>query len=289
MSTYVSNSEQESEEYFDDERDILVCGPNNEEMLETFTEHFESELILAIDCEGVNLGRKGTIELVQVSTPHMDVLFDVQGVIKTSKIVLFLKKLLEDSRKIKIMFDCRMDADALFHHLGITLKNVHDAQVYDMTNSCTTIRPNLKQCLLRYGISITTRDSNVYASNFRYWATRPLTQEMKTRAVGDVNQLFALREQQLESMSNDEQFVGKAKSDNAAAGTKDALVATVMIRKSKIGLFIGKGGSNLRSLEALLGCTFKTHHADSFSLPVHVYASDKTRLDRALLHLNSYK
>ena len=269
-----------------DDGNIIVCGSDSEEFLETFAEHFDSESILAVDCEGVNLGRTGTIELVQVSTPHMNVLFDVQGVTKTSKIALFLKKILGDPTKIKIMFDCRIDSDALYHHLGVTLDNVHDAQVYDMINSNNTNRPNLKKCMLSYGIEITTRDSNVYATNFRYWATRPLTMEMKERATGDVNQLFELRERQLELMSESKQNIASTESQVSVSCMKDGLVASFNIKKSKIGLFIGRGGSNLRSLECRFNCQFQTQKTDSPSLPTIVYAPNQQVLDRVIMYMH---
>ena len=86
------------------------------------------EKVLALDCEGVNLGRRGEVSIIQIATPSECFLLDVQGKETTAATVALAKEILEDASVCKIIHDCRVDSDALLHLLGITLKNVHDTQ-----------------------------------------------------------------------------------------------------------------------------------------------------------------
>jgi len=85
------------------------------------------EMLLALDCEGVNLGRRGEVSIIQIATTSMCFLLDVQC--KTAATVALAKEILENDSICKIIHDCRADSDALKHLLSITLKNVHDTQV----------------------------------------------------------------------------------------------------------------------------------------------------------------
>lgn len=83
---------------------------------------------VTVDAEGVNLGPKGPMTLLQVATPDRQVyLFDLlsnPALLQEGK----LRELLESERLVKVMHDCRNDSAALYHQFGITLKNVFDTQ-----------------------------------------------------------------------------------------------------------------------------------------------------------------
>lgn len=84
---------------------------------------------LAVDIEGVNLGRHGEICITQVADRRGYVyLFDVTtlGNIAFSS---GLKTVLEAEGVAKLFFDCRGDADALFHLYGVFPQHVLDMQV----------------------------------------------------------------------------------------------------------------------------------------------------------------
>ncbi|KAJ1482847.1 ribonuclease H-like domain-containing protein [Baffinella frigidus] len=74
--------------------------------------------LLALDCEGVNLGRRGEISLIQLATPEECFLLDVQDAPRTADVVALAKEILEDESVCKIIHDCKADSDALSHLLG---------------------------------------------------------------------------------------------------------------------------------------------------------------------------
>lgn len=86
---------------------------------------------LAVDCEGYNLGRSGTLTLLQIATPDKRVyLFRIQDPDAREKMMAAgLRAVLESSAVKKIMHDCRNDSDALYHHAGVSLKGVIDTQM----------------------------------------------------------------------------------------------------------------------------------------------------------------
>jgi len=63
---------------------------------------------LALDCEGVNLGRSGTLTVLILATTSKVFIFDI---LKLEKEVFDegLRDVLEDETKEKLMFDCRQD------------------------------------------------------------------------------------------------------------------------------------------------------------------------------------
>ena len=74
--------------------------------------------LLSFDCEGVNLGRRGEISLIQLATPEECFLLDVQDAPRTADVVALAKEILEDESVCKIVHDCKADSDALYHLLG---------------------------------------------------------------------------------------------------------------------------------------------------------------------------
>lgn len=86
---------------------------------------------LAVDLEGVNLGRRGTITVITVATRDVVYLFDLLN-LGPSAFDSGLKSLLEDPDAEKLMFDCRHDADALWHLYGVYLDGVLDLQLMDV-------------------------------------------------------------------------------------------------------------------------------------------------------------
>eukprot|EP01061_Rhynchopus_euleeides_P018309 TRINITY_DN3025_c0_g2_i3.p1 TRINITY_DN3025_c0_g2~~TRINITY_DN3025_c0_g2_i3.p1 ORF type:complete len:338 (+),score=105.42 TRINITY_DN3025_c0_g2_i3:129-1142(+) len=89
----------------------------------------EGSEYVAVDCEGKNLGRAGTLELLQIGTDKHVLLIDVPAIGKAA--AQHLRPMLEDSRILKLLWDCRMDSDVLKHFLDISLKGVVDMQLAD--------------------------------------------------------------------------------------------------------------------------------------------------------------
>ncbi|CAD7971039.1 unnamed protein product [Amoebophrya sp. A120] len=208
--------------------------------------------VIAVDSEGVDLSRVGQLCIVQLATLDGASCFilDLLGKEESDPLVAWLRELLEDDSVEKIIHDCRMDSDALFHHLQIRLENVHDTACWF---TVSTGRPNvgLNDTLRFYELPPNAdRDNSVYRTNHAFWATRPLTASMLARAGGDLDSLFLLREKQVEkaSGSSGADARSRKKSEEFLNVARDAKVHTFVVRGS-VGGFIGRGGVNIRSLE----------------------------------------
>lgn len=72
---------------------------------------------LAVDCEGVQLSREGRLCLVQIGGNSAVYILDVISLLEQatgkSALVLILKTLFGDSNRVKVLHDCRHDAEAL--------------------------------------------------------------------------------------------------------------------------------------------------------------------------------
>jgi len=179
---------------------------------------------VAFDCEGVNLSRLGTVEIVSICFSASQVYLVDFGKHRCPKIVEAVKKLFECSTLTKIIHDCRMDCDALYHNHGIMVNNVHDTSAFhDRSN------PN-------------------------FWATRPLTKKMIDWASSDVDKLFQLAEKQLERISSAKKPSAVEKSGNYSRSARDMDVKSGLVVRGNVGRFIGRGGANIRSLERESGC-----------------------------------
>jgi hypothetical protein len=109
-------------------------------MLETVARADHERPVLSIDIEGENLGREGTISMVQLCVQREDdtshgYLIGVhklgRAAFTTSVNVEGATWSLQSETIRKLMFDCRSDSDALFHLYGITLAGVIDCQLMD--------------------------------------------------------------------------------------------------------------------------------------------------------------
>ncbi|KAJ0420231.1 ribonuclease H-like domain-containing protein [Aspergillus carlsbadensis] len=107
---------------------------------------------LFIDLEGVNLGRNGTVSILQMYVlPHdRTYLIDVHTLGQkafthdetennahaehTTTTTTTLKAILESATIKKVIFDVRHDSDALYAHYGINLGGIEDLQLMELAN-----------------------------------------------------------------------------------------------------------------------------------------------------------
>jgi exonuclease 3'-5' domain-containing protein 1 len=139
---------------------------------------------VAFDCEGVNLSRIGTLELVAVcflsGVDETDAgaifLVDLNQKCDPSKLaarVQALKKLFECPTVRKVIHDCRMDCDALYHIHGINLTNVHATSCFHAVRTGSE-DVYLNNVLASYGIAQNeTRDKSVYKRNTTFGLVGP--------------------------------------------------------------------------------------------------------------------
>lgn len=128
--------------------------------------------LLYLDCEGVDLGRNGSITLMQIYIPAISKIYilDIQTLgaqafeITGKHTDRNLKSYLESKDDLKVFWDCRSDSDALYAHCGIAIARVMDAQlVKNPTNSKSKSNTRIlglmaavdKRLNFSYGMSIT--------------------------------------------------------------------------------------------------------------------------------------
>ena len=223
-------------------------------LIESFCSTSESDAKISFDCEGVNLSRLGSVEIVSICFPPSKVYLIDFGKGKCPTVVKAVKELFENSKVKKIIHDCRMDCDALYHLHNIKLNNVHDTSCFHDFIGFGENK-NLNDTLSYYGIRINDmRDKSVYRSNPSFWATRPLTPEMIKWASSDVDKLFQLAEKQLERITPAKKSSAVDKSTKYARLARDMKVCNGLVVRGNMGRFIGQGGSSIRSLERQSGC-----------------------------------
>jgi DNA polymerase I-like protein with 3'-5' exonuclease and polymerase domains len=219
-----------------------------------------SDSIVAFDCEGVNLSRAGSVELVSLQFPGIDCLFLIDigkngNSTFRQKRIDALKKLFECKTIQKIIHDCRMDCDALYHHCGIELVNVHDTSCF---HEVITGNPdkNLNDVLSHNCVNVNAvRDKSVYKNNPTFWASRPLTAKMIDWASSDVDKLLLVASKQVDALKDrgiSQMEMAKQKSTEFTTVARDMSLAQGL-QVSSPGLFIGRGGSNLRNLQRRTG------------------------------------
>ena len=91
----------------------------------------ERNTLLAVDCEGDSLSRKGALTIITVATEEKVYIFDV---LKLGQHVFSfgLGDILEDKSREKLTFDCRQDSDALLHQFKVKLSGVLDLQLLEV-------------------------------------------------------------------------------------------------------------------------------------------------------------
>ena len=176
---------------------------------------------LAVDCEGVELGRGGKITLIQIGAKGDTVyLFDVLELGK-DLFSVGLKDVLESRNIYKYMYDCRFDSDSLYHEFNVTLTNVLDMQIFEfMVRPIAdkpfraAIKPEHYNALLVRGLGGAIKDyvkprqirkigfedlsqlknvgKDVMDMERTFWSYRPLSEGMKIYAALDVEMIWLI-------------------------------------------------------------------------------------------------
>jgi ribonuclease D len=230
---------------------------------------------VAFDCEGVNLSRIGSLELISICFSSREVfLVDVAKPNRDLTIIKALKDLFESTTVKKIIHDCRMDSDALFHILGVKITNVHDTSCYHHAITRHEENKNLNHVLSYNNIGTNTvRNKSVYKTQPAFWATRPLTKTMIEWASSDVDKLFDLASNQLQGINPKVQNTAEDQTFSWVS-VRDMKIATGLTT-NRPGLFIGRGGSNVQQVERLTN----THIYTGYNRDWFVYYWDETSLD----------
>jgi exonuclease 3'-5' domain-containing protein 1 len=192
-----------------------------------------SNSFLAVDCEGVSLSRKGELTILSIATREKAYLFDV---LKIGKAIFSggLQEILEDSEQEKLMFDCRQDADALWHQFNVKLTGVLDLQLLEImyrreNPTSSSVKPSsftkfgrykrrsqftnqveklygYRRCLELYTEDdklIQTKDTGgeLFKVNIKAWKVRPLPKALIQYCVVDTMGMFKLYDKMKDILS----------------------------------------------------------------------------------------
>ena len=172
---------------------------------EEVCKELSSETILALDLEGVDLGRDGKICILQLGCSDGRVyLFDICVLTHDAFTSSGLRRLLEDLDILKIIYDCRADCDALWHHYKVTLVNFIDLQVMYCLPRTMRYLPGLKKVLevtllptqLAKAKKIKDVGYKLFApekgGDYQVWVDRPLSPELLEYSAEDVRLSFEI-------------------------------------------------------------------------------------------------
>jgi exonuclease 3'-5' domain-containing protein 1 len=125
--------EQPDDHYRNDMNDMIQYTFISEEgfALEAALNDIVRCPIIAVDCEGVELGRDGVLCLIQIATDAHVYIFDVLS-LGARLFDYGLKYILENPIPTKVFYDCRRDSDILYHHFGVQLKGVLDVALTEV-------------------------------------------------------------------------------------------------------------------------------------------------------------
>ncbi|XP_062571052.1 uncharacterized protein LOC134233073 [Saccostrea cucullata] len=164
-------------------------------------EMLSHEQVLAVDCEGIQLGVDGPLTLVQVGTYSGEVyLFDIHAnreLLKKGR----LGNIMESKGIVKVMQSCSNDSAALHFQFGVTLRNVFDTQEAHLLieeHKGRQLAPPLKLddiCKIYSGKKgVSEFKEDIRAEWIKraggFWSQRPMTEEMIMYAAGDVTSLI---------------------------------------------------------------------------------------------------
>jgi len=179
---------------------------------------------IAVDIEGVDLGRDGCISIIQFFLRGSDTVWLVD--VTTLGTRAFdeadaqgrsLRQLLEGNDSKKYFYDVRNDSDALFSLYGITLGTVYDLQLLELASrgsrgESTKFLHGLKRCVeMELGNPLEWRrckEEGValfcpeHGGSYQVFQHRPLDPRLVKYCAQDVSLLFQLEAALLAKMGN---------------------------------------------------------------------------------------
>ncbi|RWS11800.1 uncharacterized protein B4U79_14406 [Dinothrombium tinctorium] len=222
-----------SDEYFIDERVMnnMCIITNIDEGKHLIDYICRTKKVVAIDCEGVNLGAKnGSITLVQLAfvdcddfvpdiTPYIKIyLFDVH--INRGLLPVCLKRLFQAPFVMKVFQGCSADSTSLYMKHNISLNNVFDTVIAHryLNNGGKADLYSLYEHYVGEQANRMKKDiKKQYINNPRLWAQRPLNELLTYYAAFDVFSLIRVYFAMLPKISEDGIKIITRKSNNASS------------------------------------------------------------------------
>ncbi|PVD34404.1 hypothetical protein C0Q70_05676 [Pomacea canaliculata] len=175
-------------------------------------DYLSKQAVIAVSFEGVSMGRSGKLCWLLMASRDEIVFFDILSMGKEA-ISAGIGDLLESSLVLKVIHDCRLPSDLLYHQYNIKLNNVFDTQVasafvYRLQNGGDFPRyvESLGQCLLYYlklkkaDIHIMLVRRHCQEEDEKVWMLRPVPANVSDAAKKHVCHLLTLRLVLMEEM-----------------------------------------------------------------------------------------
>jgi hypothetical protein len=228
---------------------IIVHQGTSLKEQELYSRILNNTPVITLDVEGVNLGRNGITSIVQIGISETNCfVFDVYQLAASHPVISLLRSVLENEKIVKVIHDCRMDADCLWHRYKTKLTNVHDTSCWhNVILKNSSVCSSLNDTLAFYGIqSNGHRDPSIYQREPEYWLNRPFTHSMINWAVTDVYRLFALYREQVSRATYLDRILASQQSVLFTTYAKTMQATKVRVKpQTNIGKMIGRQGSNL--------------------------------------------
>ncbi|XP_069678987.1 piRNA biogenesis protein EXD1 [Periplaneta americana] len=176
-------------------------------------QEIREEPAVGVSVEGAVFGRRSKIGVITIVTPKWAFLFDIH----TLGDEMFnngLRDILESKNIEKVMHNCRLVSDCLHHKHKVTIDNVFDTQVGDLTvmqqkyGQFPRTVSSLPQCLTKY---LHLPENLIHQPQIRAgymvvdvlkWIKRPLSIELRSAAVKNGIYLLHLKKRILAEMMN---------------------------------------------------------------------------------------
>lgn len=154
----------------------------------------KEENVIALDCEGFNLGFDGNLSLIQIAKEDGQVyVFDIH---KEPNLIVSgnLKNILESNKIVKVIHDCRNDSVNLYYEYGVLLRRIFDTQIaHSVIKNPKKVKDfptiGFNKLCEEYGAPINPQKDelkDVYRTNPDFWLKRPLDRDMLAYAALDV-------------------------------------------------------------------------------------------------------
>ncbi len=154
--------------------------------------------VIAVDCEGINLGAKGELCLIQIATSSNIYIIDMRvDENERNAIISVLKPIFKSNKIKKILHSLKHDNEAL-SAVGIINENFEDTQVLFREllelRGAAERKLGLESLMQQYGYAheLKKKMKNIYKCNRVFWAQRPLTPDMIRYASLDVANLVTV-------------------------------------------------------------------------------------------------
>ncbi|KAH0687662.1 hypothetical protein KY290_020202 [Solanum tuberosum] len=246
----------------------------------------KNEMVVGLDCEGVDLCRYGTLCIVQLAFP--DAIYLVDAVRGGRKLINACKPALESVYVTKVIHDCKRDSEALYYQFGIKLHNVMDTQIayylieeqlgkkstQDGHISFVRLLADPRYCGISYVEKKEVR--SLLKEDPQFWTYRPLSELMVRAAADDVRFLPYVFHKMMEKLSEESLWRLAVRgslccrcfciSDNEYADwpampsipeflnverdtLEDEILSILDVPPGKMGCVIGRKGSSILSIK----------------------------------------